>query len=189
MTTSLKLTDTQRKVLEHATDHTDGRVVWFPDGVRGGAQKKVIDGLFSRAFIINDGAGWLLAAEAYDALGRPRPVVATVRATTADEAAVVPPKAVVGQLQAEAIKLAPRSRENSKQATVLAMLQRPEGATIRQVCEATNWQAHTVRGTFAGAFKKKLGLNLTSDKPSGGDRVYRVPELLGDPQNETCDAS
>ncbi len=174
MTTSLKLTDTQHKVLVHATDHTDGRVVWFPDGVRGGAQKKVIDGLFSRAFIINDGAGWLLAAEAYDALGRSRPAVATVHAPTAGEAAVVPANAIVGQLQAEAIKLAPRSRENSKQATVLAMLQRIEGATIKQICETTGWQAHTVRGAFAGAFKKTLGLNIVSVKPEDGDRVYRV---------------
>jgi hypothetical protein len=68
----------------------------------------------------------------------------------------------------------PRTRENSKQATVIQMLQRPEGATITQICSATGWQAHTVRGTFAGAFKKKLGLNLTSDKADGGERIYRI---------------
>jgi hypothetical protein len=54
------------------------------------------------------------------------------------------------------------------------MLQRPEGATIPQICEATGWQAHTVRGTFAGAFKKKLGLNIVSEKPAGGERAYRI---------------
>jgi hypothetical protein len=68
----------------------------------------------------------------------------------------------------------PRTREHSKQATVIQMLRRPEGATVKQLCEATGWQAHTVRGTFAGAFKKKLGLNLVSDKAQGGDRVYRI---------------
>jgi hypothetical protein len=57
---------------------------------------------------------------------------------------------------------------------VIRMLQRPEGATIRQICEATGWQQHTVRGTFAGAFKKKLGLNLVSEKSAGGERVYRI---------------
>jgi hypothetical protein len=31
-----------------------------------------------------------------------------------------------------------------------------------------------VRGTFAGAFKKKLGLTITSAKPQGGERSYRV---------------
>ena len=46
--------------------------------------------------------------------------------------------------------------------------------TISQICTATGWQAHTVRGTFAGAFKKKIGLNIVSDKPQGGERVYRI---------------
>lgn len=85
------------------------------------------------------------------------------------EAAVA---AIEAKAQAEAKK--PRTRDNSKQATVLQMLKRPEGATIMQICAATSWQAHTVRGTFAGAFKRKLGLNLTSEKVQGGERVYRV---------------
>lgn len=42
--------------------------------------------------------------------------------------------------------------------------------------KATGWLAHTVRGTFAGAFKKRLGLNLTSEKNDGGERVYRASE-------------
>ena len=69
---------------------------------------------------------------------------------------------------------ASRSRENSKQATIIGMLQRAEGATIAQICEATGWQPHTVRGTFAGALKKKLGLTITSDKAQGGVRTYRA---------------
>lgn len=67
-----------------------------------------------------------------------------------------------------------RTREHSKQATIIGMLQRAEGATIAQICEATGWQPHTVRGTFAGAFKKKLGLTITSAKPDGGVRTYRA---------------
>ncbi|MGV2480404.1 UNVERIFIED_CONTAM: DUF3489 domain-containing protein, partial [Salmonella enterica subsp. enterica serovar Weltevreden] len=61
-------------------------------------------------------------------------------------------------------------------AQVIAMLRRPEGATIRQIMEATSWQAHTVRGALAGALKKKLGLSIASDKPQGGERVYRIIE-------------
>ena len=57
---------------------------------------------------------------------------------------------------------------------VIQMLQRPEGATIPQICEATGWQSHTVRGTFAGAFKKKLGLTITSTKDAGMEHVYRI---------------
>ena len=57
---------------------------------------------------------------------------------------------------------------------MLAMLHRPEGATLAQICACTGWQQHTVRGTFAGAFKKKLGLDIMSTKDEGGERVYRI---------------
>jgi hypothetical protein len=40
---------------------------------------------------------------------------------------------------------------------------------------APGWQAHTCRGAFAGALKKKRGLTVTSEKLDGGERVYRLP--------------
>jgi len=57
---------------------------------------------------------------------------------------------------------------------VISMLKRTEGATIDQICEATGWQPHTVRGAMAGALKKKLGLDIQSSKESGGSRTYRI---------------
>ena len=54
------------------------------------------------------------------------------------------------------------------------MLRRPKGATIAEIVEATGWQAHTVRGAFAGALKKRLGLTLVSGKVEGRGRVYRI---------------
>ena len=55
------------------------------------------------------------------------------------------------------------------------MLGRPEGATIAEIAETLEWQAHTVRGAIAGALKKKLGLDVTSEKIDGRGRVYRLP--------------
>ncbi|MDI3306256.1 MAG: DUF3489 domain-containing protein [Acetobacteraceae bacterium] len=53
---------------------------------------------------------------------------------------------------------APRKpREGTKQQQVLAMLRRPEGATVAQIAEATGWAPHTVRGFFAG-LKKRQGI-------------------------------
>ena len=190
--TTIQLTTTQTQVLQHALDHNDGQVVWFPESVKGGARKKVLDGLFNRALVSTDGGThWYVAAEGYDALGRPRPTVAAIapaaplvadpelEATVAEheaqwakEAQASAPATPDTDLSPEPVKV--RTRENSKQATVVQMLKRAEGATVRQICEATGWQAHTVRGTFAGAFKKKLGLTIESDKAQGGERVYRI---------------
>ena len=157
---TIQLTPAQQAILSHAHQHTEGKIAWFPENIKGGARQKVIDGLFKRALITYDGKDWFVAAEGYEALGVPRKAPVSAQA--------------INEVIEAATAAKPRARDNSKQAQVIAMLKRPEGATIEQICEATQWQAHTVRGTFAGAFKKKLGLEITSTKEAGGQRIYRV---------------
>lgn len=189
------LTASQEAILTTAIRDTNGRIEWFPDTIKGGARKKVLDGLLNRALITPEGDGWAVTAEAYDALGIARPrvnatrvsrfeakldeIIANGEAAQAQDA----PEAHDAELEADVATAEasftppakqPRTRENSKQAQVIRMLQQPDGATIRQICEATGWQQHTVRGTFAGAFRKKLGLNVISAKEQGAERVYRI---------------
>jgi len=64
-------------------------------------------------------------------------------------------------------------RGGSKQDRVIEMLQRPQGVPIAAIMKTTGWQQHSVRGFFAAVVRKKLGLNLVSEK-FRGDRVYRI---------------
>ena len=67
-----------------------------------------------------------------------------------------------------------RMRTDSKQAKLIEMLKRPDGATIDEIVKKFEWQPHTVRGAIAGALKKKLGLDVQSEKIEGRGRVYRI---------------
>ena len=194
--TTTTLTLAQHAILAKAINTSGGKIDWFPDNIKGGARKKVLDGLFNRALITPDGEGWCVAAEGYDALGMPRPDLNKMRigqfeanldqiianaegalAATSDpelEAAVTAAEATWTQ---EPTQAKPRTRDNSKQAEVIRMLQRPEGATIGQICTATGWQAHTVRGTVSGVLRKRLKLNVVCSPATSGPRVYRIVEM------------
>jgi hypothetical protein len=64
----------------------------------------------------------------------------------------------------------------SKASTVLALLRRPNGASIPEIRKVTGWQAHSVRGFLSGTVKKRLALSLTTTQPEKGDRRYVVGE-------------
>jgi hypothetical protein len=66
-----------------------------------------------------------------------------------------------------------RTRTVSKQAGVIEMLRRRQGASVLAIMKATGWQPHSVRGFLAGVVRKKLGLSLVSEK-SGDERLYRI---------------
>jgi hypothetical protein len=61
----------------------------------------------------------------------------------------------------------------TKSETVLALLRRPGGATLKAVMAATGWQAHSVRGFISGQFSKKMRLKVKSVKREG-ERVYSI---------------
>ncbi len=68
----------------------------------------------------------------------------------------------------------PVARDGSKKAAVLALIRRPNGATLAELMEATGWQAHSLRGFLSGAVGKKMGLTVESFKAPQGERAYRI---------------
>jgi hypothetical protein len=78
----------------------------------------------------------------------------------------------------------PTPRAGTKQAKMIEMLKRPEGATVEQIGAATGWQHHTIRGAISGALKKKLGLTVEATRTRemghkkagarGSSTVYRI---------------
>jgi len=65
------------------------------------------------------------------------------------------------------------NRRDSKQSSIVVLLQRPEGATIDEMGKATGWQRHSVQGMMSGVLKKRLGLTITSEIEAHG-RVYCI---------------
>ena len=66
------------------------------------------------------------------------------------------------------------ARAGSKTETVLALMKQPGGTTLKAVMDATEWQAHSVRGFISGTLGKKMGLTVISAKAEDGERNYSI---------------
>lgn len=65
----------------------------------------------------------------------------------------------------------------TKQSIVVELLRRPQGASIPEIVDATNWKAASARGFLSAVIQKRLGLPLVSEKSSDGERRYRIAAL------------
>lgn len=62
---------------------------------------------------------------------------------------------------------------STKLERVIALLRRPQGATLAQMAQLTGWEVRSVRGFLSGVLKAKRGLAVVSDLQDG-ERVYRI---------------
>jgi hypothetical protein len=109
---------------------------------------------------------------------------ATPKASAAKRARNVAPKKATSGKKATPTKKAPKvpkgakkaagARDGSKAATILDLLKRKDGATLKELMKASGWQAHSVRGFLSGTVGKKMGLAVTSTKGEDGERSYSV---------------
>ena len=100
--------------------------------------------------------------------------VAPKRAHVGPRKAKTPTKAKVPKKARTAAKKVGPARDGSKAAKIIDLLKRPNGATLAEIKNATNWQAHSVRGFISGSLGKKMGLAVVSAKRENGERVYSI---------------
>jgi hypothetical protein len=196
-----KLSDTQVVILSAASQRADSAVLPLPETlkIRGGAVDKVLGSLKAKGLIDHRGtrrgddppplritrAGLeAIGIEPEDAGDIQR--VATEGAMLADAADVegrAPRPGAPADTQPDAA--ATRTpRAGTKQALMIALLKRSEGATVEQIAAATGWQHHTIRGAISGALKKRFGLTVETTRnrevgpnrtgAKGSSTVYRI---------------
>ncbi|MBM3535118.1 MAG: DUF3489 domain-containing protein [Alphaproteobacteria bacterium] len=190
-----KLSDSQLVILSTASQRPDGCVFTITLKLKGNAIGNVLKSLLTKGLLeevpgraddtlwrYDDGAPLTLKASpaAYRHLGidaeatsaidalpdRDRPSGKRKPAKAAQTAAPV-------EADAKPRK-EPSVRKDSKKAQMIAMLRRAKGATVEEIAETLEWQRHTVRGAIAGALKKRLGLEVVSEKSDKRGRIYRI---------------
>ncbi len=181
-----KLSAPQRAILESAAARADGSILPLPSQIKGIAILNVIKALTRKGLVIYEGTTANITEEGLRAIGVYVPIPAS---TVAESAHVAPDLPVTPEL-AHGAPVAPtvveeespvtqRQRPKTKQAKLIAMLQRPEGATLDQIVEATGWRRHTIRGAISGTLRKKLGLTIVSQRIES-KTLYRIFDTSSD---------
>ena len=188
-----KLTDTQSIILSRAATRPDNLAMPLPEGLAGAAAKMAVAKMIERGWLeeveanlrrsdplwreTGDGHGTtLIATEAGLAAIGIEPVVATTMtnlrkaklelASASKEPAEISPDAEKSKPVA--------IRTGTKQAQIIALLQRPEGASIGEIVEATGWAPHSARGMISGGLKKKLGFDVATSSDAQRGRIYHI---------------
>lgn len=188
-----KLTDTQTIILSRAATRPDNLAMPLPDGLAGAAAKMAVGKMIERGWLeevdanlrrgeplwreTGDGHGTtLIATEAGLAAIGIEPVVANTMTNLRKaklELVLAPkdaPKTPADLVTPKPIAI----RTGTKQAAIIALLQRPEGASITEIVEATGWAAHSARGMISGGLKKKLGFEIATSSDDQRGRVYHI---------------
>ena len=186
----LKLTDSQLIMLSKAAARDDGAAV-APQGMAKAAAAKVGSSLVARKLMreIRAKPGmpvWredhgknvslVITRAGRDAIAAGGDVTAfdrsTPEAARPDAAAKTPPAKTAAQAEPRAIDGAPRP--GSKQALVVEMLCKDDGASLGAIVQATGWLPHTTRAALTGLRKRGYAVERVRDDGKGS--LYRIVE-------------
>jgi hypothetical protein len=210
-----RLSDPQLVILRAASQREDGAVLPLTSDLKGGAVQKVLTSLQRKGLIARTGEPrgddpppLCITRAGLEAIGvEPEEDAGEapfVEVTGAPQGGAQAQEQAPVDTEADASEPAPDAspgartrtpRAGTKQALMIKLLKRPEGATIEQIAEATGWQKHTIRGAISGALKKKLGLTIEATRTRevgpnktgarGSSTVYRItgPATGPEPSN------
>lgn len=169
--TQIQLSDAQSVILSAACAREDGAIFPVTAPLKGGAVGNVCKSLLKHGLIEETEATDLDTVWRYD---EDRGAI-TLRATPLARTVlgIIEEDMVMARVAEMAATLV-HHPTGTKQETLIEMLRAEGGATIEEIIAATGWQAHTVRGVISGVLKKKLGLEVTSEKVEGRGRVYVI---------------
>lgn len=174
-----KLTDTQTIIISAGAQRPENVALPLPKGLAGAAAKMAVTKMIEHGWLQEVDANLRrnepLWRETGDGHGTTLVVTDAGLLAIGIEPVVVKTVAAIREHAAKAPAPKPPSqRAGTKQAQIIALLERPEGATIAEIVAATAWQAHSARGLISGVLKKKLGLAVGSIKEDGRGSVYRI---------------
>jgi len=174
-----KLTETQTIILSAGAQRSENIALPLPKGLAGAAAKMAVTKMIERGWLqevdANLRRGEPLWRETGDGHGTTLVVTDAGLLAIGIEPVVVKTVAAIREHAARTAAPKPSSlRTGTKQAMLISMLQRPEGASIAEIVEATGWMGHTARGAISGVLKKKLALSVTAEKVEGRGTVYQI---------------
>ncbi len=184
-----KLTDTQSIILSAAANRPENIALPLPNGLVGAAAKMAVAKMIEHGWLqevdanlrrnehlwreTGDGHGTTLVATEAGllAIGIESVVAKTVAGMRGQGARGAP-----SDTSSETSRglERPAQRAGTKQSKLIELLMRPSGASIADIAELTNWQAHSIRGAISGGLSRKLGLTIVSEKSETGARIYKI---------------
>ena len=173
-----KLTETQTIILSAGAQRPENIALPLPKGLAGAAAKMAVSKMIEHGWLqevdANLRKGEPLWRETGDGHGTTLVVTDAGLLAIGIEPVVVKTVVAIREHAAKTAAKPPTLRTGTKQAQIIALLERPEGATIAEIVATTAWQAHSARGLISGVLKKKLGLVVGSTKEDGRGAVYRI---------------
>lgn len=174
-----KLSETQTAVLTASAQRPGGIALPLPNRLAGAAAKMAVTRMITLGWLqeveANVCQAYPLWRETGDGHGTTLVVTDAGLLAIGFDPVVVKTVVAIRKHAAEAVgPKTPIQRAGTKQAHVIALMQRPEGVTIAEIVVATGWQAHSTRGVISGTLKKKLGLSISMTKVHGLGSVYRI---------------